>query len=198
MSLFIETLRVENGEIYNIEAHQERIIRTLTHFSSTFSPIDIARQIDFALPQDRHKLRILYSEKGIEEITCTPYTFRLIESLRLVYDDDIDYAFKYADRTHLQALYEQRGRCDDILIVKNGLLTDTSIANIALSDGANWYTPRRPLLHGTKRAELLFYGFVEEADLRVEDLQRFPYIRLLNVMTDWEEWSFPTENIQLR
>ena len=57
---------------------------------------------------------------------------------------------------------------DDILIVKNGLLTDTSIANIALYDGNDWYTPLHPLLKGTKRAELLDKGVLKEKEIKIK------------------------------
>ena len=62
----------------------------------------------------------------------------------------------------LNSLFQIRQDKDDILIVKNGLLTDTSIANIALYDGNDWYTPLHPLLKGTKRAELLDKGVLKE------------------------------------
>ena len=46
--------------------------------------------------------------------------------------DTIDYTYKSAHREELNALYAQKGMADDILIVRNGYLTDTSISNIAL------------------------------------------------------------------
>ena len=51
------------------------------------------------------------------------------------------------------------------LIVKDGYLTDTSIANIALYDGYTWFTPAHPLLRGTKRAELLNKQLIVEKDI---------------------------------
>ena len=39
---------------------------------------------------------------------------------------------------------------DEILITRNGLLTDTSIANIALFNGKEWHTPKHPLLKGVQ------------------------------------------------
>ena len=66
----------------------------------------------------------------------------------------------------MNSLFQIRQDKDDILIVKNGLLTDTSIANIALYDGNDWYTPLHPLLKGTKRAELLDKGVLKEKEIK--------------------------------
>lgn len=95
----------------------------------------------------------------------------------------------------LNRLFSERGTCDDILIVKHGLLTDTSIANIALFDGTHWYTPRQPLLKGTKRAFLLDEGILMEKELRCEDLPAFSTIRLFNAMIEWGEMELPVQNI---
>jgi len=77
------------------------------------------------------KCRIVYSN-DIQEITYTPYQPKSIKSLKLVEDNTIDYHCKYLDRNHINELYTQRGNCDDIIIVKNGMLTDSSYSNIAL------------------------------------------------------------------
>ena len=79
--------------------------------------------------------------------------------------------------------------------MKQGLLTDTSIANIALSDGTHWYTPAHPLLKGTKRAALLEEGILQEKDIRPEDLPSFSTVRLFNAMIDWGELELPVRNI---
>ena len=109
--------------------------------------------------------------------------------------DTLDYTYKSAGREPLNCLFALRGACDDILIVKQGLLTDTSIANIALSDGTHWYTPAHPLLKGTRRAALLEEGILQEKDIRPEDLPSFSTVRLFNAMIDWGELELPVRNI---
>ena len=125
----------------------------------------------------------------------SPYTVRHVHSLALMQADTIDYTYKSAGREPLNCLFALRGACDDILIVKQGLLTDTSIANIALSDGTHWYTPAHPLLKGTKRAALLEEGILQEKDIRPEDLPSFSTVRLFNAMIDWGELELPVRNI---
>ena len=87
----------------------------------------------------------------------------------------------------MEALSARKGSCDDILIVKNGLVTDTSFSNVAFLDGSRWLTPEHPLLEGTKRAKLLEAGILAEADIRPEEIYRFKKVRLINAMMDWED-----------
>ena len=122
---------------------------------------------------------------------------REVQSLAIIRSDEIDYTYKNTNRESLNRLFAQRGKCDDILIVKQGLLTDTSIANIALYDGSNWYTPKHPLLKGTKRAQLLAQGIVQEKELGPEDLSSFPIIRLFNAMIDWGEQELPVKALHI-
>jgi 4-amino-4-deoxychorismate lyase len=89
------------------------------------------------------KLKLFLIRKGV------------IESLKLVEDNTISYRHKYSDRSHLLELMNMRGDCDDILIVKDGYITDTSFSNIVFFDGDKWVTPARPLLRGTMRESLL-------------------------------------------
>lgn len=132
-----------------------------------------------------HKCRIVYDTE-IRDIAFLPYTPKAIKSLALISADDIGYDFKFEDRSHLNHLYQQRGNCDDILIVKDGCLTDSYYCNIAAWDGQKWLTPHRPLLAGTCRARLLSEGVIQEAELRPKDLKHFSHIRLVNAMLGWE------------
>ena len=79
--------------------------------------------------------------------------------------------------------------------MKNGLLTDTSIANIALYDGNDWCTPLHPLLKGTKRAELLDKGVLKEKEIKKEELSSFSAVRLFNAMIGWGAIEFPVANV---
>ncbi len=58
-------------------------------------------------------------------------------------------------------IYSPNEGHDDILIIRDGLLTDTSICNVALWNGTSWITPARPLFSGTMRAYLLDKGLVQ-------------------------------------
>jgi 4-amino-4-deoxychorismate lyase len=76
--------------------------------------------------QGLFKCRVTYGP-DIESIEFEPYRKRTVRSLKLVVSDEIEYSFKFKDRSALEALFAQRGDCDDIIIVKNGLVTDSFI-----------------------------------------------------------------------
>lgn len=49
MCLFIETIRVEDGQVYNLPYHVERLNRTRAAFWKDISPIDLTGIISFSL-----------------------------------------------------------------------------------------------------------------------------------------------------
>ena len=99
------------------------------------------------------KCRIVY-EKEIKEIVYAPYSMREIDTLRIVYSDGINYTYKSTDREELNRLYVGRGDADDVLIVRNELITDTSIANVAFYEGVSGILLRH---HCSKGLKELFY-----------------------------------------
>ena len=90
----------------------------------------------------------------------------------------------------------QKGDSDEIIIVKHGLLTDTSFTNLAIYDGDRWITPKRPLLLGTKRAALLDKGIIQEADITLNDLQNAVKVSLFNAMIEFGEREVPIGNVR--
>ena len=132
------------------------------------------------------KCRIIYA-KQIEKIEFIPYQLPKIRTLKIIVDDQIEYNHKYLDRNQLDHLYRQRGACDDILIIKNGLITDTWFANILFFNGKEWITPSKPLLKGTQRSKLLDQEAIKTADIRLDDLKYFKKARIINAMIRFED-----------
>lgn len=144
---------------------------------------------------DFYKARVVYGEQGVETVEYAPYSMRNINSMQVVEDDTITYDYKSTDRSRLNALIEKKGSSDEIIIVKHGLLTDTSFANLAIFDGKRWITPRHPLLPGTKRAALLDKGIIHEADVTLEDLRKANNVSLFNAMIEFGEMEIAIENV---
>lgn len=187
MSLLLETIRCENGELQNLPFHQARMNASVKILFETENRIRLAEIAVPALnPQGLYKCRVVYG-KSIESVEFQPYRLPDIRSLQLVTDDHIEYSFKYADRSSLRKLLENKGDCDEILIVKNGLVTDTSFSNIIFFDGDKWLTPARPLLRGTQREKLLTGKKVFPAEIRPADLLQFQQARLINSMIRFED-----------
>jgi len=184
MYRFFETCYLDKGNIRNAVYHNKRLNATISHHYGRQRDIDL-QQLTLPLSDTPLRLKIIYSDH-IEKIESYPITPRIFRSLKII-ESDIAYPYKALDRTELEQLFSQRGDCDDVLIVRDGLLRDTSIANIALFDGSNWLTPRRPLLAGTYRAMLLESKKIHAVDLMLDDLYSAKSIALMNAIIGWHE-----------
>ena len=197
MCQFIETIRVVDGCVCNLAYHEERLNRTRKERLGLAEPLRIAELLQaISLPMECSKLRFVYDKEGIHDITCTPYICKEINSLRLVYDNNISYPYKSTDRSALNELKKQQGDYDEILIVRNNHLTDTSYTNIALYDGEQWFTPSTPLLCGTMRQRLIDCEMIKEREIMVSELSLFQYICLFNAMITFGEVILPVSNIK--
>lgn len=184
MCQFIETIQINNGCICNLNYHTERFNNTRKAFWNDCAKIDLADFIHNYPSSGKIKCRIVYAQ-DIEEITYSSYVLREVNSLKLITNDEIDYQYKTVDRNLINMLFQQKEDADDIVIVRNGYLTDTSIANIALYDGMHWYTPSHPLLKGTKREELLRKGVLIEREIHVSELLSYSKICIFNAMINF-------------
>lgn len=190
MCRFIETIRIENGRICNPEYHNRRMNETRKTFFHEVLALDVKDFISPGSEARRLKCRMEYAEQ-ILNVVITPYYMRPVASLLLMENDILDYTFKYADRRELNRMFALKKEAADILIVRDGFLTDTSIANVALYNGSEWITPSKPLLRGTKRAELLEKGKIREEDIPFSGVYSFTHIALFNAMIDFGELVFP-------
>jgi len=188
MSPYIETINLLDGELKNLKYHQERFERTRSQTLKMRTHPELGRviQIPAGLERGNLKCRVLYG-KEIERIEFEPHVRKAIRSLKLVSSDTISYGYKSADRSALDLLFRLRGECDDILIVKEGCITDSYYANVLFWNGSDWFTPDTPLLPGTMRAFLLTDGSIYEDRIGPDDLTKFQKIKLINAMNDLNE-----------
>ena len=140
------------------------------------------------------KCRITYDDNS-KDVQFIPYTPREIQRLKIVEDNDIHYEHKFADRNNLDRLFSLRGDCDDVLIIKNGRVTDSSYANIVFKRNKHWYTPWSALLKGTMRQNLLEYNDIMEEDIYVEDIKNFESFKLINAMMGFAGPEIDVSNI---
>ncbi len=188
MKSCLETLPIRHAQLPDLRDHQARMDHTRQQLAGLNQPLLLADAIqlpDSLNPALTYKCRVTYGEQ-IQEIEFEPYQPRPVRSLKCVRANHLNYNYKYADRRVINDLFAQRGTADDVLMLRDGLLTDTSYANIALFDGFRWYTPARPMLAGTQRARLLRNGVLQTADIRPVDLGDFRDVQLINAMLVWE------------
>lgn len=194
MEQYLETIRIEEGRACHLPYHNQRMNETRAHLGLS-DGLDLEAVIgDASIYQQRTRCRIVYDTE-IRSVEFFPYQIRSVKTLRLVEDNQMDYGCKYADRSALNRCFAQRGACDDVLIVQNGDVTDTTIANVAFWNGETWFTPSTPLLKGTMRASLLDSHQIQEAKIRVEDLSHFSRLRLFNAMISFGEIELPIQSV---
>jgi 4-amino-4-deoxychorismate lyase len=185
MSRFIETIQLKDGEFLNLDYHQWRVNQTFRAFfpgKKVFLLKDILSDRDFPR-EGRFRCTFSYAEEP-GELKILRYQPKKINKLILKEVKELDYSFKYADRSQLKKLTKALAPDEEIIIIKHGLITDASYANLIFFDGKNWVTPSTPLLPGTKRQKLLDEGKIIEALIRKEDLQKFSKCCLINAMLD--------------
>lgn len=183
----LETIRCQNGKLENLVYHNDRLNRSRRMIWGAEDTWDL-EVITHPRPNSNggvFKCRLVYGLE-IESITFEPYQIRPVYRLQLVEADQLEYACKFADRSALNALMEGI-EADDILMVSNGLITETSYANIAFFDGSQWFTPAVPLLAGTRRAALLDSGVILPESIKPTDLKHFRQAKLINAMMTWHE-----------
>lgn len=190
MCQFIESIRIENGTAQALELHHERMNRTRRHFWKNCRNLNLEERLTGLPEQGIYKCRVVYDE-DIRQIEVCPYSIRPVQTLQMVCNDQIDYTFKSTDRTEIDRLFAQRKEADDILIVRNGYLTDTSIGNIALYNGRTWITPEQPLLKGIRREILLRNGKIRTGKIRLENIVQYDCLRIFNAMIGFGDIEIP-------
>jgi 4-amino-4-deoxychorismate lyase len=187
MSLLFETIRLQDGVLQNLEFHNDRLNHSRKSLYKSNNIIDLEQvvQIPGNCKKGLFKCRVSYSRE-IKTIEFELYVPHVVKSLRMIEANTILYNYKYTNRGRLNELLTKRERFDEILIIKNGFVTDTSYSNIIFFDGTRWVTPSTPLLHGTMRSFLLKNEIISEMKIKVPDLKQFQKARLINAMNPFE------------
>lgn len=185
--LFIETIKVKDGIFYNMPLHIERLQKTAYEFFKTKPELKLSGDmIPEHLKKGVTKCRVLYAS-DIVSVEFEKYTFKKIESLVVVEDNTIDYEYKSVNREHLNKLYARKANASDIIISKNGFITDTLYANLVFENKQGLFTPSSYLLAGTKRKYLLEKGIIREKPIRASELHSYSRVYLINAMIDLED-----------
>lgn len=196
MSLLLESIRLSDGQFQNLFYHEQRMNRALKFLCGVQEHFDLEAflaMIDRPL-QGLFKCRMVYDDVS-RDLEFVPYKIKKIDSLRVVEHDRVSYEFKYADRKLIDRLYGLKKECDDILIVKRGLVTDSSFSNVVFRRGKRWYTPWSALLKGTMRSNLLERNIIHEEEIRVEDIKTFDSFKLINAMIQFDGPEVDISNI---
>ena len=183
---YFETIKCEDNEIFNLDYHNKRVANTIG--------LNINLQ-EYVYPPTNELLRckVIYNKNEITNVLYFPYVKREIKSFKILFDDKVEYSKKYVNREKLDELFLKKENCDEIIIVKNSIVTDTSIANIAIYYENSWVTSKNCLLKGTTRDRLIEEKKLIEKDISLEMLKNTSHIALMNAMIDFfviKDYSF--------
>jgi|JI10StandDraft_1071094.scaffolds.fasta_scaffold12378_4 4-amino-4-deoxychorismate lyase len=196
MSRLIESIYLKDGEFRNLKYHQLRMESSSKELFGVPNNWTLENKLQSSeYPESGlYKVRVIY-DKEVKQIEFVPYLLKPVQSLKLISSDTISYAHKFENRQTLNELYQQRGKCDDIIIVRNGFVTDASYANLIFRKGDEWFTPATFLLAGTMRAFLLDSHRIKSTEIRVEDIVKYDSYKLINAMLGMEAPEIPLSSI---
>ncbi|MDN5054756.1 aminotransferase class IV family protein [Aliarcobacter butzleri] len=177
---YFETIKCEDFEVFNLDYHQKRVANTIglnINLQEYINPIS----------EELLRCKLIYDENGVVDVLYFPYKKREIKSFKIIFDNEIEYSKKYLNRAKLDELYEKKDDCDEVIIIKNEIVTDTTIANIAIFYENSWITSKNCLLGGTTRARLLEEKELFEKDITLDMLKNASKVALMNAMIGFDE-----------
>jgi 4-amino-4-deoxychorismate lyase len=196
MSRFIESIKIEDQKAFLLDLHQKRVNQTFAHFGKEGS-IDLAK-IFKNLEHDEdglYKLRIVYDLDKKFTTQLIPYAIPEIENFQLVENNSYDYSFKFEDRKEFERM-KTKAKTEEIIVVKNNHITDTSYTNILFLKGKEWFTPTTYLLNGVMRQHLLHEKKIKEIEITLQNIKEFSHFQLINAMNDFDDmFIYPIERI---
>lgn len=187
MIQLIETIAIQNGEIQNLYYHQQRYQQAMRYLTQSSHDFDLPYiEIPPEFLTGLIRCRLNYNQENYY-YEFFPYQAREIKSYQCVVDDKIDYRYKYANRQALESLLAQKGESDDIIIIQQGKVTDSSIGNLLFLKQGQWFSPQTPLLAGTQRAKLLAEHQIQLIDIEYHQITQFERMMMVNALNPFDE-----------
>ncbi len=196
MSRFIESIKIEDQTVFLLNLHQKRVNDTFAHFGVQGS-IDLEKIVkDLEIDEDGFfKLRIVYDLNKNYITQLIPYAIAEINNFQLVENNTYDYAFKFEDRKEFERM-KTNAKTDEIIVVKNNCITDTSYTNLLFLKDETWYTPTTYLLNGVMRQHLLATKKIKETEITLQNIKEFTHFQLINSMNDFDDmFIYPIQKI---
>src|SRR5687768_481016 len=177
-----ETMLIENGEIFLLERHVERLRNSAAFFGFKFNE-EATRASLLHLPSQTAKLKLSLKKDGRIKTEISPITNptdlkRVALATRPV---DSSNPFLFHKTTH-------RDFSEDVVYWnERGEVTESGIANVVVRLDDQLFTPpvNCGLLAGTFRAHLLDQGEIKERVITVEELKNAKEFFLINSVRKW-------------
>lgn len=196
MFRFIESIKVEDQRIFLVELHQKRMNDTFSHFGKECK-IDISDVFQNLEHKENglYKFRIEYNLENNFKTQIIPYIISETDDFELVINNEINYSFKYYNRSEFQKI-KDRSHADEIIVVKNNQITDTSFSNLIFLKDKIWFTSKSYLLNGIMRQRLLSENKIRETEITLDNIKEFTHFQLINALNDFDDmFIYPIEKI---
>ena len=201
----LETMLLEDGEVFLLDRHLARLQSSADYFGFQIDMDHIRATIAQAVSsyfEPSAKLRLLAAKDG--NISCDashldsltlPFRIRIADTP--VSSSDVFLFHKTTNRrVYENAMHTLEGLDDVILWNERGEVTESTIANVVVMIDGQWFTPPLDcgLLAGAFREELLAQGIIHERVISIEELQTADEICLINSVRKW----IPIEKLSLK
>jgi para-aminobenzoate synthetase/4-amino-4-deoxychorismate lyase len=191
----LESLRLQDGQVWLLDEHLERLRRGAAHFGHALNETHVLTtlaELATAHPRGAHKLRLLVDAFGAvrgEAAPLQPGAVPLRTRLaRTPIDARSEFLRHKTTRREAYAAFAPPAGCFDTLLWNTeGELTEFVNGNLALCLRGRWLTPAAAagLLPGTYRARLLAQGVLQEARLTRDDLRQAEAGAFFNSVRGW-------------
>ena len=204
----LETLRCENGTYLFLERHIERLADSAHYFGFRFEEEAVRTSLTKraeSLHGAAARIRLLLGSSGdvttetaetdltgFAENPSAPeyhdHLVRLAIASRSIDPTDPNLFHKTSARKMYDTARSDHPQADDVLLTNtDGQITESTVANVAVRVGSQWFTP--PLesgcLPGIFRAELLEAGVLEIAPIPLATLLSADEVALINSVRGW-------------
>lgn len=184
MSQFIESIRLENGVVHNLNYHQERVNKTFLRIfkmPANFSLEKIISENKFP-QQGLFKIRIVYDShrQSIEFATYTRpkfHTYKLVEI-----EKNFTYSFKSTDRKLFDTISQETDKNTLPILIQNKNVSDSVFSNLIFEKNGKLYSPNTPLLFGTMLSQSLLQHEITMITIKEDEIKNFDYIYPINAM----------------
>ncbi len=198
----LETLAYVRGEGFrHLDRHLARLARSAAYFGFRVDANRVPDLIRRAVGhREQARVRLVLRENGDLAVTAIPLPETDARLVRVAVDtqpvrsDSLWQKHKTNRRSTYHAALRRHPAADDVLMInEHGNITETTIANVAVRFGNNWYTP--PLesgcLPGIARAVALDANTVTERTVAVDDVYQCDALALISSVRGWRTATIP-------
>jgi len=185
-----ETMLLEDGEIFLLERHVERLKKSAAYFGFRFEfPTDLA-------VSGKWKVKVRLQRNGNFTVERSPITNSTSLMRVALAAAPINSSDRFLFHKTTRRSFKLRPDCDDVIFWnERGEITESSIANVVVVIDDELCTPpiSSGLLAGTFRDQLLAEGKIRERVITIAELKDAAELFLINSVRKWTKAELVVE-----